>query len=280
VEPGRVAVSGAGIRGTLILAAVLCAGLGAFSARAASIGSRDYILGPRDLIEIQVYEQKDLVQVVRLSEEGRINLTLVGEVMAGGLTVNELIKVLTGKYREYIYEPQVSVFIREYAPKEVYVLGEVKRPGLVRITGAPTLLELLSEAGGVADSGGDTLTVIRKPLKGKEPETIAINLGRLLSQGKRELNIEILDGDTVYVPRADYFFVFGEVARPGSYKLEKDMKLTVLKAISLAGGFTDKAAKGKIKITREENDQQTTFGVDLSAEVRAQDIVIVPESFF
>ncbi len=242
-------------------------------------GSSDYIIGPKDVLEIQVYKQPDLQQVVRVSEEGRITLSLIGDVRAAGCTSDELTKELTRMYKEFIYHPQVSVFIKEYYPKDIYVLGEVKKPGLFKITGNPTLLDLLSQSGGVSEGGGDTLAIIRKLAKDQDAQTISISLSELLVEGNRELNVEIMDGDTIYLPKADFFFVFGEVQKPGSYKLDKDMKINVLKAITLAGGFTRKAAKGKVKITRGE-DLQTTIKADLNTEVMPQDIIIVPESFF
>jgi polysaccharide export outer membrane protein len=240
----------------------------------------DYIIGSKDVLEIKVYEQPDLYQTVRVSEEGNINLVLIGEVKAAGYTGDELNKILTEKYREYIYHPQVSVFIKEYHSKEIYVLGEVRKPGLYHLTGRATLLELISQAGGLTEKGGENLTVIRGGRQGEEAVTISVDLDRILSGGTTEENVVVMDGDTIYVPQANYFFIFGEVNKPGSYKLEKNLKITVLKAITLAGGFTDRASKGRIKITREEDGKGNTFKAPLDTEVKPHDIIIVPESFF
>jgi polysaccharide export outer membrane protein len=237
----------------------------------------DYIIGSQDVLEIKVYEQPDLDQTVRVSEEGRINLSLVGEVSVAGSTVEELIKILTQRYREYIYHPQVSIFVKEYHSKEIYILGEVRNPGLYTLTGTSTLLEILSQAGGITETGGDTLSIISG---GKGGETTTVSLTELLEGGSGERNVTVDNGDTIYVPRADYFFVFGEVNKPGSYKLEKGLNITVLKAITLSGGFTEKASKGRIKITRDEEGSHRTFKVSLDTEVLPHDIIIVPESFF
>ncbi len=270
MRPSRIA-------GALAAALLLT---GAAFLPATETSSRSYVVGAKDVLDIQVYEQPDLTRTVRVSEEGRINLPLIGEVAAAGLTVESLTKVLTDRYTEFIRQPQITVYVKEYFPKEVYVLGEVRSPGILKITGNPTILELLSQAGGVTDSGASTLQLLRRSVKGKETETISINLAKLLGEGRSELNLEVYDGDTIYIPRADYFFVFGEVSKQGPYKLEKDYKINVLKAISMAGGFTEKAAKGKVKITREEDGAQSTFKVDLNTEVKPNDIIIVPESFF
>ncbi len=242
--------------------------------------SRDYVIGSKDVIDIKVYEQPDLSQVIRVSEEGFITMPLIGDVKAVGMTVEKLTKVITEKYTEYIVQPQITLYVREYHSKEIYLLGEVNRPGVYQLTGNATLLELLTQAGGITQAGGETMTVIHRPKPGQEAETAVINLTRLLEGGDGRENVVVLDGDTIYVPKANYFFVFGEVQKPGSYKLEKGLKLTILKAISLAGGFTDKAAKGKVKITREADGKQVTFKADMNTEVLPHDIIIVPESFF
>jgi polysaccharide export outer membrane protein len=258
------------------LAALLLPGEPGFAAGGESSG---YVISPGDVIDIQVYEQKDLSQTVRVSEEGWISLPLAGEIKTGGMPVEELAKVLTDRYGEYIIKPQVNVFIREYAPKEIFILGEVRLPGIQKIMGRTTLLEALSKAGGVTDSSTDTLTIMRRAKKDQNSEMLTVNISQLMS-GEREANLEIKDGDTIFIPRAQYYFVFGEVSRPGSYKWDKELRINVLKAITLAGGFTAKASKGKIKITREEGGAQATLKADLTTDVHPNDIIIVPESFF
>ncbi|GAG77023.1 unnamed protein product, partial [marine sediment metagenome] len=184
--------------------------------------SVDYIIGPKDVLEIKVYEQPDLKQRVRVSEEGRINLALIGEIIASGYTSEQLGKILKGRYSEYIYHPQVSVFVVEYHSKEIYLLGEIRKPGLYHLKGSATLLELISQAGGITDAGGERLVIIRRGRQGEKTETIGLDLSRFLEGGGRGKNVAVMDGDTIYVPRANYFFVFGEVNKPGSYKLEKN----------------------------------------------------------
>lgn len=240
-----------------------------------------YTLGPRDVLSISVYGQDDLTKEVRISGDGTVSLPLIGQVKAAGLTVEKLEQELTTKYKEYIYSPQVSVFIKEFHSKDVSILGEVRRPGVHQLSGDATLLEVVSEVGGLTQEAGNRLVIIR-PAKeqGAEAETILVDTEKLFGSEGTSLNVDILDGDTIHVPKADFFFVFGEVNHPGSFKLETGGSLTVMKAISLAGGFTDRAAKGKIKITREVGNQQMDFRVEMTTTVRPQDIIIVPESFF
>jgi polysaccharide export outer membrane protein len=242
-------------------------------------------LGPRDLIQIKVYQQPDLSQEIRVDDDGSVTLPLIGRVQAGGLTVDAFARVLSVRYKEYLLNPEITVFVREYHAREieVSVLGEVARPGFYHFPEKSTLLDVIAQVGGLAPESGERVIVLRPKKAGEsgEADAFIIDARELFTPtGVKTQNLELLEGDTVQVPRADQYFIFGEVARPGAYKLEKGSSLTVLKAIILAGGFTDKAAKKGIKITREEGLEKKTIKVDLDSLIRSQDIIIVPESFF
>jgi polysaccharide export outer membrane protein len=242
-------------------------------------------LGPRDLIQIKVYQQPDLTQEIRIDDDGTVTLPLIGQVRATGLTVEAFARELALRYKEYLLNPEITVFVREYHKREieVSVLGEVGRPGFYRFPERSTLLDVIAQVGGLKPESGARVIVLR-PKKAGEPgeaDAFLIDAQELFTPaGVKTQNLELLEGDTVQVPRADQYFIFGEVVRPGAYKLEKGTTLTVLKAIILAGGFTDKAAKKGLKITREEGAEKTTIKADLDTLVRSQDIIIVPESFF
>jgi len=238
-------------------------------------------IGPRDLLQVTVFQQPDLTQEIRVSEDGFIYLPLVGAVKAAGFSPDGLAKDLTERYREYLLNPQITVFVREYVKREiaVSVVGEVARPGLHKFPEHSTLLEVVSQVGGLTKESGERIVVLRPVERDgvRDADAIIVRVQELFSP---EGMIAQNDGDTVNVPRADQFFVFGEVVHPGSYKLEKGTTVDVLKAIGLAGGFTDKASRRGVRITREKDGVKETFKVDLDAEVRADDVVIVPESFF
>lgn len=242
-------------------------------------------LGPRDLIEIRVYQQRDLSQEIRIDDDGTVTLPLVGRVPAGGITVEAFARILTERYKEYLHNPEITVFVKEYHKREigVSVLGEVGRPGFYRFPEKSTLLDVIAQVGGLKPESGERVIVLRAKKTGEsgEADAFIVNAQELFTPtGVKTQNIELLEGDTVQVPRADQYFIFGEVVRPGAYKLEKGSTLTVLKAIILAGGFTDKASKKGVRITREEGPEKKTVKADLDSLVRSQDIIVVPESFF
>ena len=138
-----------------------------------------------------------------------------------------------------------TVVVLENVEIEVVVLGEVARPGRYKFPERSTIIEVLSQVGGLSADSGDRVLATRPSSAGqKEPQAIVVPTEKLFSpEGPADLDIELRNGDTVNVPRAEQYFIFGEVVRPGAYKLQKGATITVLKAIILAGGFTNKASK-------------------------------------
>ena len=171
-----------------------------------------------------------------------------------------------------------------YVPRaaKVTALGEFMRPGLIGLRGKSTLMEVISNAGGVTANAGDTLFIQRSLIKGgtdpKNEVTIPINLTKLFEMGDVTLNVPVLDGDSIYVPKAAFVYVNGEVKNPGAYKITKG--LTVLRCITLAGGFTQKARKSKPELIRKSDKGEVTIAAQLDDLVQPDDIIVVPESFF
>ena len=242
--------------------------------------AKDYRIGEGDLLKISVYEHKDLS-----TEDGRITFPLIGDVIVDKLTAPEVEKRLAKLLEDgYIKKAHVTVFIEEYKSKKVTVLGEFEKPGLMELTGESTLLEVISSAGGVTSDAGEVLSIQRTsseadPSGTAKDITIEVDLKRLLEEGDVSVNISVQDGDSIYVAKAAFVFVTGEVKDPGAYKITKG--LTVLKAITLAGGFTDKAWKGRTKIIRTSDaGTEETNKVGMDELVMAEDVLLVPESFF
>ncbi len=248
----------------------------------------EYTIGAGDVLLITVWGHEDLTKEVLVSEKGKFSFPLIGEVAAAGMDVKELeTKLVRLLSNGYVINPYVTVRVKGYRSKRVYVLGQVRSPGTYSLDKETSLIEIISRAGGVSDGAGWIIEVVRpsrkmldKPItpdQAKKEDIIRVDVEGLLG-GRPEDNIRIEGGDTIFVPTAAYYFIFGEVKAPGSYKLRRDT--TVLKAVILAGGFTDKASKRRIKIRRKEGDKTVKVRVKLDDPVLPEDTIIVPESFF
>ena len=244
----------------------------------APLYSQDYIVGERDVLKVTVYDHPDLTTVGRVSGEGMIFFPFLGEVKVKGLTIPQIVSKISSQLADgYIVNPQVSVFIEEYRSRKVLLIGEVLRPGPYELTGPTTLLELLSRAGPLSSNAGDE-AIIKRKAPGSE-QAIKVDLSRLIEKGDTTIDLLLQDGDSIYIPKAGVFYVHGEVKKPDMYKFREG--ITVIKAITMAGGFTDIASPKRIRITRKENGREATLEkVGFDEVVKADDIIIVPESLF
>ena len=240
----------------------------------------EYIIGNGDVLKITVYDNPDLTTVARVSEEGVIFFPLIGEVKLAELSVSEAAEKITSLLNDgYIVEPQVSVFIDEFRSRKVVIMGQVEKPGLYALKGQISFLELLSKAGGLTDKSGRNAIIKRGDSPEGSERIITVDLQKLLEEGDTSLDIEIKDSDSVYIAEAGVFFVTGEVKSPSSYHYKEG--ITVVKAITLAGGFSDKAATGRVKIIRKlEGKERIIEKVKMDEPVLPEDVIVVPESFF
>jgi polysaccharide export outer membrane protein len=260
------------------IVAVFLLGLGAVVPPAAG---QDYVVGATDVLAVTVYDNDDLDTVTRVSSEGTIIMPLIGRVAVSGMTVSEVVRQITAMFADgYLVEPQVTVFVKEYRSSKATVLGEVNQPGLHELQGHISFLEVISKAGGFTSQAGNVATIKRQANGfGEDPAVITIDLKKLVELGDLTLDIPINNGDRIYVKKAPVFYISGEVQKPDAYKLERNT--TIIKAITLAGGFTDKAAPTKVKIVRKNNDrEQVNERVKMDALVLPEDVIVVPESFF
>ncbi len=254
--------------------------------------SQDYRIGPKDLLEISVFGVPDLNRKVRVSEDGKIGLPLVGEITAEGLTKSGLEKKLTELLEEkYIQNPQVTVFILEYESKKVSVIGAVKNTGTYQLLGRQTLLQIISEAGGFSSEAGNEIIVIRQ-LPGGGSTSLTIPLEDLMVKGDAKLNIPLEPNDiiNVLIEEMVVVYVTGEVRQPGALSVKKSNIPTLLRAIAQAGGFTERASKGGVLIKRrDKNGKETREKVNVKdiingkkddIQLKENDIVIVPETIF
>ncbi len=257
-----------------VLLLVFLTGLGAAGI---ALGG-DYQTGPGDVLKIIVYDNDDLTAKVRISDTGTIVMPLLGKINISKLTIDQITEKITKLLADgYLVNPQVNVFVEAYRSKKVVVLGNVRNPGIIELSGPITFLELVSRSGGLAKDAGGTATIQRA--QGKNEKLIVIDLKALIETGDLSQNMMISDGDTVFVSKAGMCYITGEVKNPGTYPCGD--RATVLKLVALSGGFTGKAAKKGVNIVRIIDNKKTVLeDVDLYTPLEHNDVVVVPESFF
>ena len=216
----------------------------------------------------------------RVSSDGKIPFPLVGQVSVGGLTAAEAGReIATALADGYLVNPQVSVFVEQFRNRKVVVMGEVGKPGLYELPGPTSLLELISQAGGLTREAGNSAAIHRKVEASGDEEMLQVDLKALMERGAREQDLILNDGDSVFIAKAGLVYVTGHVNKPDSYPVEDDS--TVLMMVTKAGGFTNLAAKGRIKVVRKTADGEEIFErVELNMVVQPDDVIVVPESFF
>jgi polysaccharide biosynthesis/export protein len=253
---------------------------------------QEYKVGPKDLLEISVFGADDLSKTVRVSEDGKITLPLIGEIAVDGLTKSEVEQKLARILGEkYVQNPQVTVFIREYQSKRVSVLGAVEKPGPYQLLGRQTLMQIISEAGGLTRDAGNEIIVIRQMPDGTS-NSLHISIDELFLKGEAQLNVPLEPDDIVNIPvdKVVVVYVFGQVKNPGALQVKKSSLPTLLQAIAQAGGFTDRASRGSVVVKRkDENGKEKEIKVNARSILRNKqkdlqllenDTVYVPESLF
>ncbi len=252
----------------------------------------EYVIGKEDLLEMGVFQQPDLTRTVRVSGDGTISLPLLGVVPLEGLTTTQAEKALRDLLSDrYLNDPQVWVFVKEAKSKKISVVGAVEKPGTLEMLGSRTLLEAISEAGGLTHQAGKELHVLRADPSGATTR-IDIDLDDLMIHGNPELNIPLQAGDVLNVPidRILHVYVDGAVRKPGEVEYKASRPLTLLQAIAAAGGLSERASqKGIVLIRTHEGGAQEAIKVDLKAVRKGKqdnfvlesgDSIYVPETFF
>lgn len=257
-------------------------------------GQEDYRLGAEDEIQIRVWSHDDLTRTTRVGLNGTVSFPFVGEIKAQGLSVQELQKELEHRLGpKYIVDPHVTITVTEFKSQKFFVVGNVQKPGTYPLTKPIRVVEAISQAGGLAAGtiskplSGAVAIIIRaqpggksdKPLKPDQvpaSQKVTVSLSEAMA-GDSKLNVEIKNGDTIYIPNLVYY-VTGEVKRPGRFPYEE--KMTVLMAVTIAEGFSDKASSRRTYIIREESGVKEKIKVGLDDLIRPGDTIVVPESWF
>jgi polysaccharide export outer membrane protein len=239
----------------------------------------EYLIGTDDVLQIKVYGYDDLATSTRVSENGRIVFPLIGEIEVGGQTEFEAARKITQLLAKggFIQNANVTVTVFEYKNQQVSVLGQVKAPGIYILKSKNTLIEMIAMAGGLAELGDDRVIITR--LANGIPVKQEVNLRTTLESPEHGQTILIQRGDIIYVPKAPMFYIYGEVQRAGSFRLEPNM--TVAQAVSLGGGLTPRGTLRGIMIKRRDaNGISQEIEVELSDKVLKDDVVVIDERLF
>jgi polysaccharide export outer membrane protein len=252
----------------------------AFEAGTAEEAALGYPLGVGDVVRVSVYQQPDMTTETRVSELGTITVPLLGPVPVAGVTakrVEDRITLLL-KSRGFVREPQITVTVLQFRSRQVSVLGLVSRPGRYPLEeGTYRLTDVLALAGGALLEGADTVTLVRTA--GGKTQKFEIDLPSLFKSGDFTNNPVVLGGDSIYVARAPLFYIYGEVNRPGAFRLEKD--LTLMQALSMGGGTTQRGTEKNIQIRRRNaNGDYDMLKGALNDRIQPNDVIFVRESLF
>jgi polysaccharide export outer membrane protein len=249
-----------------------------------------YVIGATDVLTIRVFDEPTLGCECTVDTDGSITFPLVGRVEVGGKTLRETEAILTTLLRkDYVRRAQVSVEIKSYRSRSIFVLGEVRTPGKYSIGDQVTLLEVIANAGSLTPNAGNTIIVQRQkdpraPVTGPAltAENTGVEIMRIsyedLREGRLRSNIVLQDGDTLFVPEAERFFVTGFVRTPGVYVLKQNM--TVQQAIAQAGGLSERGTFRRLKILRKDKDgREVEMDAKTTDIVRPNDTIKVSQRF-
>jgi len=255
-------------------------------------GGGEYKLGPKDLVDVRVTEVPDMNGERRVTELGRLDLPLVGEVEVLGLSAAQVRDKLAGLLTaKYVNHANVSVVVKEYAASPVSVLGAVNKPGALQVSGKWDLQQAILAAGGLTANAGRKIYVLRHTENGLS-DRLEVDTADLFQRATPLWNVPIYPSDVVNVPvkTAVKVFCLGELKNPGALEFDPSDRITLLAAIAKAGGLTDRASRGSIRIKRHgANGQDVELkadykrivrGKDRDVELQADDVIVVKESLF
>jgi len=235
------------------------------------------LLGEGDTVRITVFQNPDLTTETRISERGTITFPMVGEVDIGGLTPAAAETRIAQQLErgKFVLKPQVNLNVTRVRSRQVTVLGQVQKPGRYPLEDPTTsVADVLALAGGITQTGDENVTVVRR-----DGKTRHVALKDVVRTGDIAQNLQVENGDTIYVSTAPVFYIYGEVQRAGAYKLEPNM--AVMQAIAVGGGITPRGTERGLKIRRREPDGSIrTIDATLADRLTADDVVYVRESLF
>jgi polysaccharide export outer membrane protein len=249
-----------------------------------------YTVGPSDVLKITVFDEPQLSGSFRVEPDGSIVYAMIGRMHVAGRTERAIALVIEKELANgYLNKPQVAVQVEQFRSRTIFIAGEVRQPGKYPLQGDNTLLEVLALAGSITSNASNEVVVVRPRSDEKrgmptlpdagDAEVIRVDL-QDIEQGRLSSNIALQDGDTVFVPRAEKFYISGHVRAPGAYPYVKGM--TVQQAIAVAGGLTDRGSTRRIKVRRESTPGAGDFkdvSVSMTDAIRPNDTIVIPQRY-
>ena len=244
---------------------------------------KDYVVGAQDVLKVTVFDEPQLSGTFRVDVDGAFTYPVLGRIKAVGQNLRSIEAELARLLADgYVRRPQVAIEVEQYRSRSIFVVGEVRSPGKYALSGEMTLIEAIAQAGSTTPAAGTEVLILRSadPARAEQAEpgatpdsrTSRVNLTDLQS-GQILNNVMLREGDTIFVPKAERFFVTGHVRTPGAYTFDRGM--TVLQAISLAGGLSEKGSDRGIKVVRVVNGQKRELSVKLSDVIQPNDTLVI-----
>lgn len=237
-------------------------------------------LGIGDTVNIQVYGRPELNTITYVSDDGTITVPLAGSVPVEGLSPAKAGQQVAAAFIDghYLLDPQVTIFLVQYRSQQVSVLGAVRSPGSFPVESKTTVLDVLAKAGGTTENAANLVTLLR-PDKDGNLIRYPIDLSGLSRSNVAVPTLRLRGGDSIFVPPADQFYVYGEVNAPNMYRLEPGM--TVVQAVTRGGGITPRGSSRRIEIRRRKPDgTDAKHDGDLGEAIQANDVILVKERIF
>ena len=248
-------------------------------------GAADYVVGAQDILKIIVFDEPTMSGTYRVDSDGGFQYPMLGRIIVAGRSVRNIEQMLKTKLEDgYIKAAQVAVDVDQFRSRSIFVVGEVRSPGKYPMTGQMSLIEALAAAGSTTPTASSEILILRprdpvavQPLTPDQVEQTNVHRINLadLQLGRLSENITLMEGDTVFVPKAEKFYMTGQIRNPGAYTYDRG--LTVLQAISLAGGLTEKGSNRRLKVIRTVNGKKTQQGINLNDAVQPGDTLVIPQ---
>ena len=243
-----------------------------------------YTVGPADVLKILVFNEESLSGSYRVDPDGSINYPVLGRIHVGGRSERDIATVIEKLLSDgFLRSPQVAVQVEQFRSRSIFIMGQVRTPGKYPLQGDNSLLEVLAMAGSLANDASTEIVVLRpRTEEGRTAATLPDDANaaavlridlQAIEQGRMSGNIQLQDGDTVFVPKAEKFYISGHVRSPGAYAYVKGM--TIQQAIAVAGGLTDRGSTRGIKVRRQVDGVLKDVSVSMNSVVLPNDTISV-----